>query len=1659
MKTNNNKTLACTANQANTSTSASNPNLQSASSNNTSTFTQAPSMQSSSTNVSVCSNQGKDIPQLKHHAMSVSMTSLPSPQHNTNTTFSTLLQQSTDMSAAANEFLSPNKIVIDRAYNSLKKKRDVEVEMWRRSWGSGHSHSSCSLQSSATNATGSGTGKDDFWAALQTNYNFIMDTHLLESCKEARGEIEGNIVPNVQESDCCKKLKNQSSRSHGPGLSDPRRLRRWLREMESRMEKVPTLSEGRKLKTAEIQKLLRDHTELHREIVSQARAVAASIRASEKDNIKQNLSNSSSSASAENESENSPSPSNSSKNKDEPPINALERRYHLLYLKAIEVQCLLENLLERKQSPTPSTSSSSSSENDEPAAKHVRLTGAFSDVQSDDDWIALRHKNVLTDISNTDAFEADSEGSDNDQLLKIAISSTTSTNSDGPPTIMSPHFKFVTDKMEKDINTTETDNIDISIGQSTTTSVTHTTTVSSPQFDSPKLCTVKKRPKKTDPAAKFNRSNRKSKNCGTFYFKHADTDNEGNHTNVTTTDGGEETGTEDEQWIFTTGEVDDENNPIDEDDEQEQNEEKKIPNFKRHLSFTDDGIIESHSETHSNLVEVATSTVTGAVTETNFVQESGHTSKISYICVTKATKESIQKLVLGAESLVRDEVIMKAQNFQASVSGRMSHATATIHKQESLLQSPKIRRVQEWLEHQPISMSGNVMPVTGLLSTDCEASGEASDDTDEDIRQEDSDTSNSLGVTDSQVTFMRHDSQATSVDNCLGASSGDLLTNSSGKETSSTSNTTKSQTIELRMNSKRATNRPWSVSCISQLETAVPLTSSNQDSNFSISESALDTISLPNMPAGGVKSEESTPVHKRTLRKRRIRNRKRAVRKLDANIAVQVALGNLVTNERQVEVHENIMTQSIDLSSVDTPKCNEEEEEDDVVKPDFKIGSVTKVYAQTLGPLAALSRYNLGDTPIKESPDMPDSSQRSGTEELSSFEQMWDNYQEKYMSEPYSEDRDTDAAKRLLEFGDDYRNFLDSQSDACSSLSAAQGLDSISPPRHRRFIGGAQTPSDKGDSSLEVKKRRLLELSEFERRRKNLNKMYDEGRKSLDCAPINEDEDRASLPKMSPEKGNRKESDSSIRRRSLRQRKSASSSSADSDSDNDQDICNLLSQSRSRVENVEALRVRHHLLRPEDYAEIIATCTENIKCLETVLKGPSNSGNHHLLSAVRAQQARELLSIWESLLDWSENTSVIRQLQEEIDVLKGSLLRLGSQSYCFDSEESIEQAIEDLKNERTRLAYYRSKMLKINASVQRWITHQETRMAKEKEIQQKMGEEQKKEKEVKLADDEQFHEQLKESITEMYGIWDQTDERLTRRLDDLESALQTWQQFESGLNELKETLDKDRGAIFGFKGALEAGSAIPSEFVSNAEAIAKLLQVNPDNDLKDILAENPLLPPAILQYGIRPPSAGCSSDSGISDDGGLSERERRLGTLRRLAKQLESDLTPGSDALKTIADRMRSAEAELRTLQETCRDLILKTTASHNQFIESMNKNARSPINVQIPIIAFGKQKAKGKKKNRGKRSPQNSLVAGADFDVEELTDETDGAAVVAAAVPSTQSSCWMKFFKYAVPIQLALLAFLLAMYGLEPHSCDRMNNFQNSFNPQLRYVRGPPPI
>ena len=55
----------------------------------------------------------------------------------------------------------------------------------------------------------------------------------------------------------------------------------------------------------------------------------------------------------------------------------------------------------------------------------------------------------------------------------------------------------------------------------------------------------------------------------------------------------------------------------------------------------------------------------------------------------------------------------------------------------------------------------------------------------------------------------------------------------------------------------------------------------------------------------------------------------------------------------------------------------------------------------------------------------------------------------------------------------------------------------------------------------------------------------------------------------------------------------------------------------------------------------------------------------------------ELLSSWESLLHWSENESVAKQLQEEMAALVGKLNKIGTTDANLDTESAILLAIED----------------------------------------------------------------------------------------------------------------------------------------------------------------------------------------------------------------------------------------------------------------------------------------------------------------------------------------------------------------------------------------------
>lgn len=323
-------------------------------------------------------------------------------------------------------------------------------------------------------------------------------------------------------------------------------------------------------------------------------------------------------------------------------------------------------------------------------------------------------------------------------------------------------------------------------------------------------------------------------------------------------------------------------------------------------------------------------------------------------------------------------------------------------------------------------------------------------------------------------------------------------------------------TMRAKTSTRRHSERPWSVSCLSQLTRnsrqslidAKMVETSSTLANFSISESALNNLAPQKYKntsesdskncTGKASSIVNSVGSKNSLRRRRAKLRKKSYSsnkrsesgsEIPSDVSRNIlrsmtksesfSMGTSLMEDLSVAI--SMMTIVKDNHVVPQAQKPESDDEEKMMKPDFKIGSLTNVYANqsvNLGSLAALSNYNHD----KNDQDLNE----TGTENMSNFSgQMWDNYMEKYNSEAYSEDRDVDGARRLLEFGDDYRNFIDSQSDCCSSLSAAN-IDSLSPPRPRKsFNGVGQNASlSSNDNSMKVlRQRRIQELPEAERRK------------------------------------------------------------------------------------------------------------------------------------------------------------------------------------------------------------------------------------------------------------------------------------------------------------------------------------------------------------------------------------------------------------------------------------------------------------------------------------------------------------------------------------------------------------------------------------------------
>ncbi|KAK0078875.1 hypothetical protein PV325_002014 [Microctonus aethiopoides] len=793
--------------------------------------------------------------------------------------------------------------------------------------------------------------------------------------------------------------------------------------------------------------------------------------------------------------------------------NSLERRWHLLFLRALEWQCHIETLATRVYNKSAVSCRCSSDSDEEPVTKQPRLSrrqsrdyGKVRDISDGHRGrvgrkgvirhcgSSSRRRNCEIEVNSSCCSDSDmSSGSQHndeesyfeDDLEQLCVTETKA-NSVEKPTNSSVQGdqgeegdieEVSDDEMPPILNTTATmapisdvDEVDGFDERITNGSMTILN-------DSPK------RRKTFDETSTFNTSDRKSKNCATFYFKHRDTDSEAdvvqNQNELTPHNGIDESS--EEEWTYTTTTSLTDNcqvlleqkktNVVVRLDFGEPVKVEKIENLE--FMREDMKIMEEDEEENDKQSK-------------EFTKNGGDSED--------ETKNDIQRLILEVEKLVSEE---GRNGVSKSVSAFI------LEDQGTNGYRAKYARIKEWLKlnsnHylEDNSSSQNWQPLDS-----CDASGEYT--TGESDGEKQSESSEDL---QSSVATYRRSSNSKGL-GCVSQS----VSQETFKDNDKTSINDINQQMEpidmsspkvvMRTKKKSDGPRPWSVSCVFR-----QLNSTNESniSQLSISETALhQLITSPptksasfddagsrapfNNSATTLLEEPSRSIRNTFIRKKKSRLRKKNLsRKSESGSDVINALNSggsdsaSVSNNQRSCMRKFLDNRGVRTSSSSTtskPDCyrcivslmsygstiscphhNEGPVEKGIVSvppPSIKLICCTPDPASS-GDTEDINctRKHKNDNIINienviinrndavSSPINCDSDIEKNSLGNNSFsEQAWDSYQEKYMSEPYSEAADVETARRLLEFGDDYRNFLDSQSDCASSFSAVRSCSS-----------------------------------------------------------------------------------------------------------------------------------------------------------------------------------------------------------------------------------------------------------------------------------------------------------------------------------------------------------------------------------------------------------------------------------------------------------------------------------------------------------------------------------------------------------------------------------------------------------------------------------------
>ncbi|KAK7866034.1 hypothetical protein R5R35_008546 [Gryllus longicercus] len=1558
---------------------------------------------------------------------------------------------------------SPQQVMmqVERPYNSLTKKSRVnlEREMWRRSWGTQEEK------------------KDDFWAAIQPNYNYLMDNNLIESCKEAHGELscdeeetallskwsfkdftaqfselcswlndireavygkEENIrdrnlrlehVEGMQRNVYKRKLFTEQAKrlllehselqdevtwrvnylnskwdmleqSISPSKVDPSQksfcadveheadcLKEWIREMERRLKPL-NMHIVNDWTNQELVEKITECEVLHQDIRAHGKVVAAVLKRAE-------LAEATASVQL---------------------ARRLERRWHLLFLRALEWQFHLENLLKLRKHPLPEHLYSESDE--EPLSKHPRLSsGDCSDHLTDDgSYFEDDIKDFWMKDSGSNSLPTPARSSAVLRRCSSVCGQSKDVGVNITPDSLVPQMPVKKCSKKKTVESKNSEMVVPLSERSHCSREMQNTGISPMESD----------------ATSFNKSDRKAHNCATFYFEHRDTDTEQKQFKENIE---EEIATlnnkicevkvcedsSDEEWTYTSG--------------------KRTTVAKEKGNFLASGIQSLPSRKRNVAVRLdfgeKSSGSEGAGNSTqchNFddsikcsgVADSSCKEALSLPRTTEETKECIQWLVRQAEILVREDSLMCSEDAQGP----------PVHGSEMTVSQLRHARIKQW-----VKMHSSIQDKFQLPDS-CDASGEyTTGDSDEACSVDSREESSGISLVNKHLDALLNAHPR--LDSAEGFSDPNVTLKADNSPDSA--DPKDSSKVIIRSNPRCKRERPWSVSGISQVSSLPGRDEEPGFANFSTSESALHQMMGSNntiqdrensvVSSNGFQDNlssstiyENTKVNSEhgsgSLQRRRARQRKKTPQSLCSKNATASDTAHVLSSGSISSTKfKNVAKSTLKVPS---DRMNAE---------DFH-GTPTEEKARTLSETTCTSATSEQNT-VSDSSVFPTESSSSkildaGDRTLISEEEF---FSRKCVGLPVFRLGPKEGAvtpkpdmisHSLLPSGvdSDVEKTSGPQGAEEQLSSSEQAWDNyqvqLLASRRLRVWRWSPYLSDPVEKYMSEPYSEEIADSEFARRLLEFGDDYHNFLDSQsDCA-----------------------SSLGISQRTSPQRKRKSiigacdSSVLDSDSDLE-DIHHLIEQSQSHFVFTEQVLNRHlSKSSPDmwvtDYAEIIATCKENKRCLKVILENVKEGG---ILTLKERKEIKDLLEKWNGLQVYADELQRVSNLQQKVLMMRTKLLdsttKISSLADNLNDMTHLESAIQTLKEESKSLLDFKDQLLHVNVAVHQLGTDsgsQDTTISS-------------------------AVPQLKDEVTDLYRIWSSSFQSVSSRLAQFERAVQTWEKFDKELSELKTTLQGDHSTLVCLCKSLDDGATAVEDVAVSIRDIARLLSEVPGSSDRNHSSLCQDLQEACI--GTR---EGSLSDSGISDSGSeneLSERARRLTSLRQLAQHLQTELGASDGLVTQINEQIEHLDRELQQLQDVCRKLIVRTTSWSGL-----------PPPEAIPAI---EAKVSGNVQSNKQTSPSTIEANGKNIDVRSKpyqwrsgtsSSELRNIRKNGKTSKEQKRQPWVwRVARAAFPVQLTLVTLICLACFFEPHCCESVNNLSLSLSPQLRYVYGPPPV